>query len=233
MPGTDSHVHDDASKLSRGFRALLGEQHWAVLVAAGVPRTHRPGEFLLRQGDRGGGLFALTSGRVKVLAAEPDSSDVLLALRGAGDLVGEMAARENSERTATIQALDECTSISLPRAEFDRFLHNKQVYGVFSDYLVSKLSETVPYQVQQVHFAPRQRLARLLFEAFSLADSRHRDGRKIPFSQHELAKALGMARSTVAEQLAALREVGALGPGPRIVVENEDVLAEQARALVR
>lgn len=230
--GTDSAVHDDANDLPPGFRGLLGEQRWAALIGSGIPRSHRAGDYLLRQDDSGGYLFALTSGRVKVQASEKDGSHVLLSLRSSGDLVGEMAARQSSRRTATVQALDNCTSCFLPRAEFDRFLADHAAHGLLSDYLVGKLSETVPYQVQQIHFGPRQRVARLCLEVFSLADAQQPDRRRIPFSQEALAQALGMARSTVAEQIAALRFAGALGPGPRLAVADERALAEQARTVV-
>lgn len=231
--GTDSAVHHDASNIPRGFHGLLGSQRWDALISYGFPRTHRPGEYLLRQEEKGGYLFALTGGRVKVLAREADGSQLLLSLRGSGDLVGEMAARKSTRRTATVQALDSCTSSYLSRSEFDRFLRDHDVNALFSDYLVSKLSETVPYQVQQVHFRPRQRVARLLLEAFCLADQQTPDRWKVPFSQEALAQALGMARSTVADQLAALRSTGALGPGPRIVVADDNVLANQARTVSR
>ncbi|MCA1184975.1 MULTISPECIES: Crp/Fnr family transcriptional regulator [unclassified Saccharopolyspora] len=223
-------MHHDANHLPAGFRALLGDRRWAALVGSGVRRNHRAGEYLLRQNDRGGHLFALISGRVKVLAGL-DGSQVLLSLRGAGDLVGEMAARGNSRRMASVQALDACTSCVLKRAEFDRFLHDHGAHGLLSDYLVGKLSETVPYQVQQFHFGPLQRVARLCFEVHSLADARQPDRARIPFSQEALAQALGMARSTVAEQIAVLRSSGALGPGPRLVVDDEHALAAQAGAV--
>lgn len=231
--GTDTGVHHDVNRASRGFRALLGERRWKALVGTGVPRSHRSGTYLLRQGEKGGHLFALTSGRVKVLAGEEDGSQLLLSLRGTGDLVGEMAARQSACRTATVQALDHCTSCYLPRREFERFLDEHDAHGLFSDYLVAKLSETVPYQVQQVHFGPRQRVARLLLETVSLADPGDRNRGRIPFTQGQLATALGMARSTVADQIAALRAEGALGPGPRIVVADEHALTEHARAVSR
>ncbi|GGI71887.1 cyclic nucleotide-binding protein [Saccharopolyspora subtropica] len=217
----------------RGFARLLGERRWAELVEMGALRSYRPGAFLIRQGDRGGFLLALTSGRVKVLASERDGSEVLLSLRGPGDLVGEMAAKRENERSATVQAVDNCTARFLLRTDFDRFLLEQDAHALFADYLVAKLSETVPYQIHQVHFSPKQRVARLLLEVVRLADPSHPDHWRVPFSQDGLASALGLARSTVAEQLSALRSDGVLGPGPRIVVADVQALARQAGAIDR
>jgi CRP-like cAMP-binding protein len=226
-------VHYRTDNLPRGFRGLLGEPRWAALEGSGTLRSYRPGAFMLRQGEEGGFLLVLTSGRVKVLASERDGSEVLLSLRGQGDLVGEMAAKRGSHRTATVQALDHCTARFLLRPDFNRFLLEQNAHAEFADYLVAKLSETVPYQIHQVHFSPRQRLARLLLEVVRLADSSHPDRWRVPFSQEGLANALGLARSTVAEQLGGLRSDGVLGPGPRIVVADVCALAGMAGAITR
>jgi CRP/FNR family transcriptional regulator, cyclic AMP receptor protein len=211
----------------RGFAALLGRDRWTALCAAGAARSYRRGQFLLRQGDRGGFVLALTSGRVQVAALNEDGTQLLQALRGAGDLVGEMAMRDGAERSATVVALDRSTvryfSVELLR----RFLTSAGAHGAFTDYLIAKLSETVHYQLQLVHFSPRQRVARLLLDVIALADGVP-DPMRIPFSQTGIATALGLARSTVSEQVAALREVGVLAPGPRLRVIDVRALARIA-----
>jgi CRP/FNR family transcriptional regulator, cyclic AMP receptor protein len=222
--------HNDGAA-SRGFRALLGENRWRTLEQRGALRRYEPGDHLLRQGEEGGFLIVLISGRVKVLAGDRQGSELLLSLRGTGDLVGEMAAGRNAVRTATVQALDVCVGRVLMRSEFERFLDERDARATYADYLVAKLSETVPYQVQQVHFGSRRRLARLFLEVVRRADTTSPDCYRIPFSQEALARALGMVRSTVAEQIKAMRADGVLGPGPRIEVADVRALIEDAGAI--
>lgn len=204
----------------RSFRALIGPHRWSALLENGVLRSYRPGAFLLRQGERGGHLLALTSGRVKVLAQQEDGSQLLLSLRGAGDLVGEMAVSPENTRSATVQALERCTARYIPGNAFRRFLDRYDAHLAFSTYLIEKLSETVPQQMHLAHATARQRIARLLLDVVALADPDHPDPLRVPFSQEGLAVALGMSRSTVAEHVAALRAKGALAPGPRLVVAD-------------
>jgi CRP/FNR family transcriptional regulator, cyclic AMP receptor protein len=212
----------------RGFRELLGDQRWQALLGTGTLRSYRPGSFLLRQGDQGGFLLALTSGRVKVLARDEDGAEVLLALRGPGDLVGEMTRCPTARRSATVQAIDYSTARYLPVTLFDQFLIHHHACGVFSDYLIAPLSETVPYQVQIVRCTPQQRIARLLLEVVTLADPDHPDPLRVPFSQEAVAVALGLARSTVARWITELRRAGVLAAGPRLVVADRKALAQHA-----
>ena len=220
-------MHHDSERGPRGFHALAGADRWQTLQTLGTLRSYRPGAFLLRQDEHGGFLLALHSGRVKVIATTEEGGEVLLSFRGAGDLVGELALT-SGVRSATVQAIDRCSAQYVPGAAFKKFLVEHDAHGVYTDYLVSKLSETVPYQVQQVHFSPLQRLSRLLLEVLALADDGQTDPMRIPLSQEALAGALGLARSTVAEQIAKLRGAGALRSGPRLVVADRTRLAECA-----
>jgi CRP/FNR family transcriptional regulator, cyclic AMP receptor protein len=127
-----------------------------------------------------------------------------------------------------VQAIDYSTARYLPVALFDQFLIDHHACGVFSDYLIAKLSETVPYQVQIAHFTPRQRIARLLREVVALAGPDHPDPLRVPFSQEAVASALGLARSTVARRITELRRAGVLAAGPRLVVADLKVLAQHA-----
>lgn len=193
-------------------------------MECGVKREYQPGTCLFRQGDPGSAVLALVSGRVKVLGTEPDGGQLLITLRGAGDLIGEVAARRLSRRTATVETIDHCTTRVLSVDEFNAFLNRHDGHSVLTDYVVTKLSQTVPYQVELVHFGPERKIARLLLEVVALADRSSANPDRIPFSQQEVADALGMARSTVALHLHRLREIGALHAGPRLVVSDLDTL---------
>ena len=203
----------------RGFAALLGPRQWSALCGAGSTRSYRRGQTLLQQGERGGFVLAVMVGRLRISALAQDGGQLLHALRGAGDLVGEMGLRSGARRTATVVALDDCTASYLSNAAFQRFLVAERAHDALRDYLIGKLSETVPYQLQLVHFTARQRIARLLIELVAL-DGSPSNPPRIPFTQTGIADALGLARSTVAEQIAALRVAGVLAPGRQLLVRD-------------
>jgi len=210
---------------ARGFAALLGERRFRVLAGLGVARDYRRGEPLVRQGDPGGFLLVLTAGRVRVNALDVDGAELLLALRAPGDLIGEMGLRAGSRRTATVRALEPVSARYLSEDVFQRFLAEHRAEGALRDYLVSKLSETGSYQLRLVHFPPLRRVARLLLEVVALAEP---GDRAVPFAQEELARCLGMARSTVVEQLKLLRDDGALTPSGPLAVADLKALSRHA-----
>ncbi|ABD12101.1 MULTISPECIES: Crp/Fnr family transcriptional regulator [Frankia] len=203
----------------RGMQAILGDRLWQALLSCGSRCHFRSRQVLLRQGDPDDFLLLLTTGRVKVVRVDAEGSALLLALRSPGDMIGEMA-RIGTGRTATVQAIDRCEAHRVSAATLDSFLRRHGVQGALADYVVSKLSETVPYQHQLVHFSPRQRVARLLLELVALAGPELPDPMRVPFSLDAVAESLGLARSTVAAHVAALREEQVLRPGPRLAVAD-------------
>lgn len=208
----------------RGFRSLLGERKWARLLEQGLDRVHGPRVSLLRQGEPGTTVLAVVSGRVKVFGTERNGGRVLLALRGAGDLLGELSARSTSPRTATVETIDRCTVRMMSADRFNTFLQEHDGEAALTDYSIAKLSQTVPYQVEMVHFSPERKIARLLLEVVALADEASSDPERVPFSQQEVADSLGMARSTVAHYVRRLKACGALRTGPRLSVADPDHL---------
>ena len=69
-----------------------------------VEQDFEPGEFLIRQGDPGDGLFVLVDGHVDILAAGPDGTKHRIAGSVPGDILGEMALLTEEPRTADVVA---------------------------------------------------------------------------------------------------------------------------------
>lgn len=210
------------------FEDLIGPAAWQLLLAEGTLRSYHPGQTILRQGDPGGFLLALDHGRVKLLASAEDGAQLLLTIRGAGQLLGELAGGEG-RRTATVEALDRCTARYLPTSRFDRFIAKRGLASEFHRYVVGKFDQAVSRQVDLAHRSAVRRIARLLHDTVVLAPGTSTNPMRVPFTQEELASGLGLARSTVADQLAALRTSGALGPGPHLIVADLSALAQAFR----
>lgn len=74
--------------------------------------TVRAGEFFFREGDQATGMFVLEAGRVAVMR-EWRGDHLLLRHLGPGDCFGEMALMDLMPRSASVQAVSDCSAIEL------------------------------------------------------------------------------------------------------------------------
>jgi serine phosphatase RsbU (regulator of sigma subunit) len=99
MPDEASRAQLAALPLFHGAsRELLD-----AVVEAGVPRSFGAGELILEEGTEGNEMYLILDGEVEVTKGQ-GSDCMLLARRGAGELVGEMALIDASRRSATVRA---------------------------------------------------------------------------------------------------------------------------------
>src|SRR5882724_5036372 len=101
----------------------LSDEGQRKLIAAGTPRRWAPGQILIRESDTTDHVVLIICGQVKISSAAPTGRQVLLAIRGPGDLLGESSAIDGEVRSATATALTAVEAVTLTGAEFQRFMH--------------------------------------------------------------------------------------------------------------
>ncbi len=89
--------------------ADLSEEDLERLAAGTLEEVAAAGTVVFREGDDGDRACVITTGEVEVLKAS-GSRDVLLAVRGPGDVVGEMALLDAAPRMASIRARTDVTT---------------------------------------------------------------------------------------------------------------------------
>lgn len=100
-----------------GGGSRLPREIWAELRGLGRERRFRAGGLMLRQGEPGTHVLALTEGLVKVVRSQEDGEATHLAFRGPGDLLGEVAVFvDEGERTADVIALRPCRAVATTRS---------------------------------------------------------------------------------------------------------------------
>lgn len=111
---------------------------WGVLTvpeqrafAAVAHRLSFPrGTTLIREGDMPDHVFVILSGRTKICVHEY-GTELILAERGPGQLVGERAALELGVRSATVVALEPVEALVVPTEDFGAFLRtHPAVYSI-------------------------------------------------------------------------------------------------------
>lgn len=81
------------------------------------------GRVIIKEGDTQAQAYLIQSGRVGVFTLIDDRK-VELAVLGVGEIVGEMALITDQLRSASVEALEDCTLILISRTEFEERLAN-------------------------------------------------------------------------------------------------------------
>jgi CRP/FNR family cyclic AMP-dependent transcriptional regulator len=206
--------------ISGGFWALLSDTERADLTVAGRTSVFRPGDTMCVEGEPGTHVFVVVSGWVKIVSVTADGREMVLGLRGFGDIVGELAGDSGGYRTATIQALSLVQTIIVGYARFGAFLDTHPGAARAYRHVVTQRwgDAAAMLRSRTVHTGP-QRIARLLLD---LAERHgHGDGEEvivsIPLSQTELASLAGASRATVTRAFAGWRRRGLVDTSRRQV----------------
>jgi CRP/FNR family transcriptional regulator, cyclic AMP receptor protein len=203
------------------FLDALGPDDRAHLLGAGRRRQLRRGSTLFSEGDLADSAHLLIRGRVKVVASGADGRPTLLAVRGPGDLVGELSVIDGEPRSAAAVALDDVEVVVIPRQEILRAIAER--HGVALT-LIAQLSRRLrDADRKRVEFAEQDALGRVTARLLELADRfGEPDGEGvrigIALTQEEIAGWTGSSREAVARALRTMRERGWVETGRRDVV---------------
>jgi CRP/FNR family cyclic AMP-dependent transcriptional regulator len=210
-----------------GVRSRVPVEVWRALASEGMQRSFQTGHRLIIEGVTDTRVFVLTEGRVKVTSNEEDGTEVLLAIRGAGDIVGERAAIDQGLRSATVTALRPCTTRVLSAREFMHFVDAHDLGMTMLRLAVSRQRESQQIRVELSTLSVSRRLVRVLLRLVQAVDG----GAVGPVAvdlgmpQEELARAIGASRGQVAAHLSRLRAAGIVSTSRRrIVVLDPDRL---------
>src|SRR5215475_10471164 len=104
------------------FWDLLTEEEAADLERRGRRRRYRRAAVIVREAEPCQAVIVLISGRVKVTSNTRSGTEVVLAVRGPGALLGELSAIDAGAYSGTVQALEPVVALVTPLAEFTAYL---------------------------------------------------------------------------------------------------------------
>jgi CRP-like cAMP-binding protein len=190
---------------------VLEADDLAALTARGVPRTFARGQALFHVGQVPDRVLLLRSGRVKVEASTPSGRSVVLAVRGPGELIGELAALDEQPRSASIVALEPVEALALSHRDFVAFLLERPTAALA---LLRELSQRLrDADAKRIEYAAGGTLERVAARLLELCDrfGEEVDGAveiALPLSQEELAGWTGSSVESVGRALQTMRSVG-------------------------
>lgn len=190
------------------------------------------GAVIVERGGPAEALYAVATGKLKVVNPRDGGRDATLHILGPGDVFGEVAFFHPEGRTARITALEESVLVVLDRRVFLDLLGRSPAFSQRLLALMAKrLHDTIAHFDATTSLDVPQRLARkllLLLEGFG-APTSDGVGLKLKLSQSELGELIDTTRQTVNRQLKAFADAGILrSDGGHLVILDVDALKRAA-----
>jgi CRP/FNR family transcriptional regulator, cyclic AMP receptor protein len=194
-------VSRTAPQLPVNLLSDLPERLSAGLLANAVPRHLTANEVLFFAGDPGDGFYRLDEGLLKVGVTSATGAERILAILGAGSIVGDLAIIDGKPRSATVTALRDCKLRFVSRAAFEAFAGKEpQIYHYLTKLLAERLRDTDQLLAAGSFLPLRGRVARALLD-LAHAFGHNVGGTRVvvrqKISQGDLAAMAGIARENV------------------------------------
>lgn len=198
--------------LPHSFLSLLPERERTEFLALGTIRRFTRDQRLTRIGEPGNDAFVITSGCVKIWADSSEGRQILLAIRMAGDLVGELAVLDGQPRSATAKAADLVITRAISGPDLVGHLAAHPVAAnAVRDTIAARLREAAAHRIEVNNSAPvLRRLARALCILGDQYGVPVPEGVLIgaPLSQADMGSLIATTEQSVRRALSALRSGG-------------------------
>ena len=193
------------------FLTSLNDAQSAALHQRCMKREFARGSALFHERGAPDRVYVVLNGFVKLSRLSEEGREVILAIRGPGDLLGEQSAIDGSPRSATAVALDSVSGLVISASDFVAFLEEESnVALVVLRTLSHRLREA---DISRVELSVQDTVARVAGRIGELAErfGNQTDGGveiDLPMSQEELAGWTGCSRDSVVKALQTMRSLG-------------------------
>lgn len=196
----------------------------AAVVARGSRRRIRKGAVLFHEDSAATEVFLIQKGRVKITSTSESGRETLLAVRGPGDLLGEISALDGARRSAAATAIDSVELVAVTAEVFVDVLGRHPGAGLaLVRVLTGRLRDADRKRAEFGTADASVRVARRLLELADRYGVVTDEGVRIDLAltQDELASWTGASREAVAKALRALREDGTVATGRKSVIVTD------------
>ncbi len=216
------------------FDGLMPEQSVAISMLL-QRKTFPAGTNLMSIEQPGEVVYIILSGTVKIHVEQADGTDVIIAILGAGDTVGEMSLLDSAGRSANVITQEESTLLWLDRSAFQQCLRTAPV---ITYNLVRTLSSRLRLANEQIQALATLdvygRVARQLLafaQKYGKADAAGNIVIPIRLTQSDIAGLVGASRERVNGAIVHFksRRYISIDQNFRITVHNLEALAKRCR----
>jgi CRP/FNR family transcriptional regulator, cyclic AMP receptor protein len=194
--------------------------------------TFAPDATIMTTEQPGEAVYIVLEGTLKTFVEQAGGTNVILAILGPGEIVGEMSMFDQQTRSASVVTMEEATLLWLDRASFWACLRTIPQLSINLVTIVARRLRMANDHIQALATLNVDgRVARQLLAFARVYGRPAPGGLMIPLrlTQSDLAEVVGASRVRVNQVLVALRErrLISIDQRARITIHDEAALAER------
>lgn len=196
-------------------------------------KSFAAGAMMMTAEQAGEVVYFIISGTVKVCAEQADGSEVIYAILGPGETVGEMSALDQPMRSASVVPLEATKVFWMDRATFHRYLLSMPRLTFNLACALSARLRMADAQIRSLaKLEVESRVARQLISFADRYGEAQPDGSihiKIRLTQGDIGSLIGASREHVNKVIVAYKERGYLSVDRQyhITIHNPQALAKR------
>jgi CRP/FNR family transcriptional regulator len=211
-------TEDTAELLSRvPVFAELGADDLGRVAQVAVPRSYDGQQVIFREGDDSDTCYIVRSGHARAIRQHSDGRTITLARFGPGDIFGELAMFDDERRSATVEALDDLSTVAIPGSAMRGLLERHPGIAVKLVIALGRRLRAANERLSSQSFQTVQsRVAAVLDQLVEQARAEGEGGQRdvlVTATQAELAQLAGSSRESASRFLAVLERAGVISQG--------------------
>lgn len=132
------------------------------MLHRGQRRRYTRAAWLFHQGESPDFVVALTDGIVKITQLTKGGTVAPLALRGPGEVLGEIGALLNKPRSASVKAVSECIGYVLPAHAFRGYINRHDLNSAVYQLAIQRMHENEQLRSALTRLPPQARVAQVI-----------------------------------------------------------------------
>lgn len=190
-----------------------------MLAANCRTKAFAPKKLLFPEGAESSEMYVVVAGRVEIFRSDPNGNEVPIAERGPGEVIGEMALLDGEPRSASVRAIDSCSTIILTR---DAFLHCLSISQELTLEIMATLARRLRESDAQrsIVLPVRIRIVQLLLRQMQTECGDEIPPRYVlrrPLSRTEIARQVRCTRETASREMSSMQRDGLVRVDGRLV----------------
>ncbi len=213
----------------------LSREELTRLAPSVHKRAFAAGASVVVAGQPGEAVYVVLEGSVKASVVRPDGTEVILAVLGPGEVVGEMSPADSLGRSADVATMEETTLLWMDRAAFRAGIEEVPKFARnLAEVLSRRLRLTNAHLISLASLdVPGRVASQLLALAREYGEKTPDGATRIPIrlTQTDLAALVGASRVRVNQALGYYKkcDLVSVGKDGRITVHDQAALGRRAR----